>query len=125
MKQGEAGLHAGQVRVSSGWFDYTKPPRTTFLQGKQDYRAVSSEFGVVRPHLTSSNHCDLGGSRPTGKVRVSLGRFDLTEPPRTTVMKGDAGIQRSLKFGVVQLYRTTSNLLEPWHRRSNHTCGGA
>jgi len=54
----------------------------------------SSEFGEVRIHQTSSNHCDNGGSRPTGKVGVTLVRFDLTEPPRSTVMKGEAGLQR-------------------------------
>ena len=44
---------SGQVRASSGWFDHTKPPRTTFLQGKQDYRAGSSEFVAVRPYRNS------------------------------------------------------------------------
>ena len=67
-----------------------------------------------------------GGSRPIGKVRVSLGwfdlteggsrstgngvnlgRFDPTEPPRTTMMKGEAGLQG--RFGVVQLHRTSPN----------------
>ena len=51
---------AGKVRVSTGWFDNTKPPQTTFLLGKQDYRAVSSEVKVVQPHRTSWNHCDEG-----------------------------------------------------------------
>ena len=71
---------AGQVRMSMGWFDHTKPPRTTFLQGKKDYRAVSSEFRVVRPHRTSSNHCNEGGSWSEGQFRVSSGRFNRTEP---------------------------------------------
>ena len=52
----------GQFRVSSGWFDYIEPPRTTVMQGKHAYRAVLSEFWVVRPHRTSSNY-------PCGKVR--------------------------------------------------------
>ena len=48
-----------------------------------------------------------GGSRPIGTVRVNLGRFDPTEPPRTTMMKGEAGLQG--RFGVVQLHRTSQN----------------
>ena len=35
------------------------------------FREGSSEFGVVRHHRTSSNHCDVGRSRPTGNVGVS------------------------------------------------------
>ena len=57
-------------------------------RGKQAYREGSSEFGAVRPHRTSSNHCDEGGCRHTGKDRVSSGRFEYTEPPRITVTKG-------------------------------------
>ena len=62
----------------------------------------SSKFWEVRSHRTSSNHCDEGVSRP-GKVQVSSGRFDHTEPPRTTVMGKQAG-----KW-VVQAHRTFSN----------------
>ena len=75
---------------------------------KHAYRASSSEFGAVRWHQTSSNHCDEGGSRPiqgrfewvwggsttpnlleplwcrgnrpTGQFQVSLGWFNHTEP---------------------------------------------
>ena len=57
------------------------------------YRESSNEFGAVRPHRTSSNHCDEGGSRATEKVRVSLGKFENTEPLRITVKKGEAGLQ--------------------------------
>ena len=56
------------------------------------YRAGSSELVAVRPHRTSWDHCDERGGRPTGKVRVSLGWFDYTEPLRTTVLKGEAGL---------------------------------
>ena len=38
-------------------------------------------------------HCDAGGSGPTGHVRVSSERFEHTEPSRSTVMKGEAGLQ--------------------------------
>ena len=76
---------------------------------------------MVRPHRTSSNHCDAGGSRPIGQFRVSLGRFDHTEPPRTTVMQGEAGLPEPVhivtKFGVVQAHRT-----EPHHRRDSKVC---
>ena len=68
--------------------------------GKQAYREGSSEFGAVRPHRTNWNHCDEGGSWPEGKGRVSEGQvrvsswqFDHTEPPGTTVTKGEAGLQ--------------------------------
>ena len=61
-------------------------------------------------YQTFSNNCDVRGSRPTGKVRVSLGRFDLTEPPRTTVTKRDAAIQG--RFERVWGGSNTPNLLE-------------
>ena len=48
-------------------------------------------------------------------VRVSLGRFNQTEPPRTTVMKKEAGLQRWYEW--VWGGSTTSNLLETlWWR---------
>ena len=78
-------------------------------------------IGAVRPHRTSSNHCDewgnrlngsfegvLGGSlshrttsnngdeggcRQTGKVHVRSERFEYNEPPRSTVKKREAGLQ--------------------------------
>ena len=66
-----------------------------------------SAQGCMRGHLehrsalqcqiTSSNHCDVKGSRPRGKVGVSLGRFEYTEPPRITVTKGEAGPQGRLE----------------------------
>ena len=99
--------------VSLGWFNHTEPPRTTAWQrGKQAHREGSSEFGAVRdwPHRTSSNHCDEWGYRHTGKVRVSLGRFDPTEPSRTTVTNGEAGLQGRLEW--VWGGSTTSNFLE-------------
>ena len=49
-------------------------------------------MSLVRFELT-----DVGGRRPTGKVRVSLGRFEYTEPPRITVTKGEAGLQGRLE----------------------------
>ena len=64
---------------------------------------------MMKGARTFVNHCDVGGSRPTGKVCVTLGRFDLTEPPRTTVNKGDAGIQGRCELAEVQLHRTSSN----------------
>ena len=56
--------------------------------------AVMREFGVVRQDRASTNHCDVGGSRLTGKFRVSSGWLDDTEPPRTTLMKEKEGLQR-------------------------------
>ena len=66
-------------------------------RGKQAYREGSSEFGADRPQQTSSNHCDEGGCRQRGKVRVSSGRFEYTEPPRITVTKGETGLQGTLE----------------------------
>ena len=110
MKKGKAGLQ-GRSRTT-----FIEPPQTTVMKGeagrkgslesvrggstalnlleplccrgKQAYREGSSEFGADRPHRTSSNHCDEGGCRHTGKVRVSSVRFEYTEPPRITVTKG-------------------------------------
>ena len=48
------------------------------------YREGSSEFGAVRPHRTSSNHCDEGGSRSTAKVRVS----SVSSSPLVIVFRG-------------------------------------
>ena len=62
-------------------------------------RAGSSEFGAVRPHRTSPNHCDVGGIRPTKQFRVSSGWFDHTEPPRTTLLQGEAGLQVRVSSG--------------------------
>ena len=58
----------GKVRVSSRWFDRTKHP----------------------PHHTELIQTTLliGGFRPSGQFRVSSGSFDLSEPPRTSVMEG-------------------------------------
>ena len=65
---------------------------------------TTEQVRVVRQHRTSSNDCDEGGNRTTGQVRVSSGWFDHTEPPRTTVMKGEAGFLGG---------STTPNLLDP------------
>ena len=86
----EGSRATGKVRVSLGRFDYTEPPRSTVKKGQA---GLQGRVGAVLPHRTSSNHCDEGGCRLTGKVRVSSGRFDPTEAPRTTVTKGEAGLQ--------------------------------
>ena len=78
------------------------------------YRAVLSEFRVARPCRTSSNHIPYRG-RSTGQFRVSLGWFNHIKPPRTTVMKGEAGRKGSLEW--VRGGSTAPNLLEPlWCR---------
>ena len=83
----------GQVRVSSRWFDHTKHP----------------------PHHTECTRTTLliGGFRPSGQFRVSSGSFDLSEPPRTSVMQGRwRGTQacRAVlrEFGVVRQDRTST-----------------
>ena len=83
-------MPAGKVQVSSGGSTSPDLLEPLHSSGKHAYREGSSEFGVVRPHRTSSNHCVQVGSMPAGKVQVSSGWFDLTEPPRTTVFKWEA-----------------------------------
>ena len=74
-------MPTGKVQVSSGWFDLLEPLCSS---GKHAYREGSSEFRVVSPHRTSLNHCVQVGSMRTGKVPVSSGWFDFTEPPQTS-----------------------------------------
>ena len=72
---------------------------------------VRVEFGVIRPHQTSSNHHDAVGSKPKWQLRVSVEWFECTEPPQTTVRQGEAGLHSSLEW--VQGGSTTPNFLEP------------
>ena len=53
----------------------------------------------------------LGRFDLTGKVGVRLVRFDLPEPPRTTVRKGEAGLKGSLER--VREGLPAPNFLEP------------
>ena len=46
----------------------------------------SDRFDLTEPPRTTL-------LKPTGQVRVRLGRFKHTEQPRTTVIKGEAGLQ--------------------------------
>ena len=101
-------MPTGKVQVSSGWFDLLE---LLCSSGKHAYREGSSEFGVVRPHQTSLNHCVQVGSMPTGKVQVSSGWFHLTEPPQTSsnhcVQVG------SMPTGKVQVSSGWFDLTEP------------
>ena len=51
----------------------------------------SRPTGKVRGGLTTPNLCESLESRPTGQVWVSLEWFVNTEPPRTTLVQGEAG----------------------------------
>ena len=51
----------------------------------------SRPTGKVRGSLTTPNLCESLESRPTGQVWVSLEWFVNTEPPRTTLVQGEAG----------------------------------
>ena len=87
---------SGLVRVSSGLFDRTEPPRkkltkptgmvrvclrqfddtkyrTSILQGKYDYRSIWNQFGVVQPHQTFWNHCDEGEAGRKGSLELVWG----------------------------------------------------
>ena len=140
--QGEAGPQGSFEWVLCG---LTTPNllEPLWWRGKKAYRAVTSQLRVVPPHQTSSNHCDAGGSRPrwqvrvwfrvvrprwtssnhcdaggsmpTGQVRVSLGWFHHTEPPWTTMIQGEAGLQGSFEW--VRGGSITPNLLEPLYCR--------
>ena len=113
--------------MSLGRFAYTEPPRSTVKKGKA---GLQGRVGAVLPHRTSSNHCDEGGCRLTGKVRVSSGRFDPTDasPFSTVVRVGSVWSNRpeltrtfpvgllphlSQWFEEVRCSRTTPTLLEP------------
>ena len=90
-------------------FGVVEPPRTHVL-----HDSGSKRFGVVEPPQAYSNLPCRPASPfvtvvPGGSVwsnRYKLTRwFNLTEPPRTTVTKGDAGIQG--RFEYTQPTRTT------------------
>ena len=107
--------------MSSGWFDCTKPTLPTSLQGKQGLQGAHARVrGGSSAPRTFSNHfrTELAG-RVEGFHRSS-GWFDCTEPSRTTSFQ----VCRLLmhKFGVVQAYRSSSNLLEPHQRRDSKVC---
>ena len=113
----------GKQAYREGWSEFrpVRPHRTSSNHIDEAYRAGSSEFGVVRPKRTSWNHCDERGGRPTGKVRVSSGWFDYTEPLRTTDMKGEAGLLGRFKW--VRGGSTTPNLLKTLSCRGCRTTG--
>ena len=54
---------------------------------------------------------------------MSSGWFDCTEPSQTTSFQGKQVCWVLMHwFGVVQVYRTSSNLLEPHHHRDSKVC---
>ena len=142
--EGQFGVSLGKFNCTEppwetlGRFDLTKPPRTTVtkrdagIQGRFEWvrggcntpnilaslwrrgKQGSSEFEAVQCHWTFSNHCDKGGCRHIGKVRVSSGRFKYTKPPRTIVMKGEADLQGTLEWGFGGSKQP--NLLDPLWR---------
>ena len=68
----------GLIPLAAKWFEEVRCGRREYLPEDARPDSPSSQwFGAIRPHRTSSNHhCDEGGSRPTGQVRLSSRRFD-------------------------------------------------
>ena len=85
--------------TSSGWFKRIEPPRTF------------------------SNHIITEIARRVEFFHMSSGWFDCTEPSLTTYLQGKQGVQGACALvRVVQAHRTSSNLLEPHHRRDSKVC---
>ena len=61
--------------------------------GKVLSEFVAERFEYNEPPRITSNNCDEGGCRHTGKVQVRSERFEYNEPPRITVKKREAGLQ--------------------------------
>ena len=73
---------------------------------------------MVQAHRTSSNLLEPPElARSVAFFHRSSGSFDCTEPSLLTSFQGKQVCRvRMHSFGVVQEYRTSSNLLEPQHR---------
>ena len=85
--------------TSSGWFKSIEPPRT-FSKHIMTELAGRVEF-----------------------IHMSSGWFDCIEPSLTTSLQGKQGLQGAYALvRVVQAHRTSSNLLEPHHRRDSKVC---
>ena len=75
--------------MSLGRFEYIEPPRITVTKGKAGLQGRLGEFGVVRPQQTSSNHCDVGGTKAYREGSVGAVR-----PLRTSSNHCDVGGRR-------------------------------
>ena len=87
---------AGCLCTSSGWFKRIEPPRTF------------------------SNHIIAEITRCVELFHMSSEWFDYTEPSLTTSLQGKQGVQGAC--ALVRAHRTSSNLLEPHHRRDSKAC---
>ena len=118
----------GEFPMSLGWFNFTKPPRTTVPLAKRcrPMRANFSEKtqmsgGSTLPHRKPdlwgsfpcvwgcSNNCATQGTGMWGSF-MSLGWFNPTEPAQATVLQREQGLLcyrgNMLEFTVVQRFRT-------------------
>ena len=115
----EGTRNTGQFRISSGWIYTSEPVRTnaqhkepgllgsfasirggsTLLnlpeplcyRGNKAYMVNLHEFGVVQCFRTCSNHCAAQETRPVGGFPMSVGWFNFTKPPQTTVVLWEKG----------------------------------
>ena len=80
--------------MSSEWFDYTEPSKTTSLQGKQGVQGANSGwFKHIEPPRTFSNHITAEIARCVEFFHMSSGWFDCTEPSLTSSLQGKQGVQ--------------------------------
>ena len=112
-------MPTGKVWGSLGRFDLTEPPRTTVTKGDA---GIQGRFKWVRRGSNATNLLESLWRRGKQGYREVLGRFYLTEPPRTIVTKGDAGLQG--RFEWVRGGSNTPNLLEPLWRREKQAYRG-
>ena len=104
---------AGCLCTSSGWFKYSKPPRTfsnhiiAEITRCVEFFHMSSEwFDSTEPFLTTSSQKTHGVQGARTLVRGGSSASNLLETSRTRACRVLAD-----EFGVVRLYRTFSNYL--------------
>ena len=86
------------------------------LYGTFIFTGVQGACALVRAHRTSSNLLTQIARR-VEFFHMSSGWFNCTEPSQTTSLQGKQGVQGAC--ALVRAHRTSSNLLEPHHRRDN------
>ena len=75
---------------------------------------------MLEPPRTFSNHIMTEIAGRVQFIHMSSGWFDCTEPSLTTSLQGKQGLHGAYALvWVVQAHRTSSNLLEPHHRRDS------
>ena len=100
---------AVELYRSSGWFNPTEPLSS---RGIKDHRIISHEFGVDQLFQTCSNQSTTQGTSPAVEFDMSSCRFNATLPNLLDPLSSRGNKDHkvfSYEFGVVQLFRTSSN----------------